>query len=337
MPDRDRAAERAITEREIDALYQRPLTEFTTARNELAKALGKAGARDAAARVKALEKPTVTPWAVNQVYWQARSIWDRLMAAGAALRDAQVDALERPGTTVTQIQRARDQMRDAAETHRAALADAVHQAIRASSLAGVNPTSDQLSRMLESISLAASPPTTPGRLTEMIQPAGFEALFGVVPVGALPRPVAGLAGSAAAGARSVTAGPSDTSATGTAGRADGKVTGTRAAKHSDRAARDGQKATANAAEQEAAKEAAKEAARRHAARLQAAGETLAQTRTVEREARTAESLARDRVHDAELTLKQARTALADAESATRKAAEARADAETALGTLRRAQ
>lgn len=327
MPDRDRAAERAVTEREIDALYQRPLTEFTTARNELAKALSKAGARDDAARVKALEKPTVTPWAVNQVYWQARSIWDRLMTAGATLRTAQVDALERPGATDSQVQRARDRMRDATEAHRSAIADAVHQAIRAASLAGVNPAPDQLSRMLESISLAATPPAAPGRFTEMIQPAGFEALFGVVPVGALPRPAASAASARPALDPASVPSLDPTMPAGVAVRGSGKPAGKGAGKEATSQA-------ARAAEKAAQKEAAQEAARRHAARVQAATEALAQARTVERDARQAESLARDRVHDAELTLRQARTALADAESATRKAAEARADAESALDAAR---
>jgi hypothetical protein len=52
----------------IDDLYKLPLSEFTSARNALAKTLGK---DDGAKIVKALEKPTVVPWAVNQVYWRA--------------------------------------------------------------------------------------------------------------------------------------------------------------------------------------------------------------------------------------------------------------------------
>ena len=53
----------------IDDLYKLPLGEFTGARNTLAKSLSK----DEAKLVKALEKPTGVPWAVNQVYWRARS------------------------------------------------------------------------------------------------------------------------------------------------------------------------------------------------------------------------------------------------------------------------
>ncbi len=62
---------------QIDELYQLPLAEFTAARNALAKTLAGADA----SRVKRLEKATVVPWAVNQLYWRERSAWDRLMKA----------------------------------------------------------------------------------------------------------------------------------------------------------------------------------------------------------------------------------------------------------------
>ena len=41
--------------------------------------------------------------------------------------------------------------------------------------------------MLEALSLSADPPAPPGRFTELLQPAGFEALVGVTPV-ARPHP-----------------------------------------------------------------------------------------------------------------------------------------------------
>ena len=53
---------------EIDRLYALPLEEFTSERDDLAKRLRKdGGAADAAAAVKALKKPSVAAWAVNQV------------------------------------------------------------------------------------------------------------------------------------------------------------------------------------------------------------------------------------------------------------------------------
>ena len=52
---------------EIDRLYALPLDEFTAERDELAKRLRKEGDAEAADAVKALKKPSIAAWAVNQV------------------------------------------------------------------------------------------------------------------------------------------------------------------------------------------------------------------------------------------------------------------------------
>jgi hypothetical protein len=73
----------------IDELYQLPVDDFTAARNALAKTLSGAGA----ARVRTLVKPTAVPWAVNQLYWIERRVFDRLRKSGERLRNAQIAAL----------------------------------------------------------------------------------------------------------------------------------------------------------------------------------------------------------------------------------------------------
>jgi hypothetical protein len=50
-----------------DDLYALPPGEFTRARDERAKGLRKEGRRDEADEVKALRKPTVAAWALNQL------------------------------------------------------------------------------------------------------------------------------------------------------------------------------------------------------------------------------------------------------------------------------
>jgi hypothetical protein len=52
---------------EIERLYALPLDEFTAERDALAKRLRSDGDREAAAEAKALKKPSVAAWAVNQV------------------------------------------------------------------------------------------------------------------------------------------------------------------------------------------------------------------------------------------------------------------------------
>jgi hypothetical protein len=152
-------------ESSIDDLYKGPLSEFVPARTRLAKTLTGPEAQ----RVKALKKPTLVPWAVNQVYWHARPVYDRLARSGATLRSAQVAALSgRPAN-----------VRGAAESHRKAMTEAVAEASRLASRADAHPTAEELARMFEAISLAPELPDPPGRLVKTLAPPGFEALAGI--------------------------------------------------------------------------------------------------------------------------------------------------------------
>jgi hypothetical protein len=152
-------------ETDIDDLYKGPLGEFTAARNALAKTLS----GDAAKRVKALAKPTLVPWTVNQLYWHGRQAYTRLMAAGESLRAAQIAALEGKAARLAK----------AADAHKTVLAAAVKEAVRIAGRDGSRPNADELSRTLEALSLSAERRSPPGRLTEAVAPAGFEALAGM--------------------------------------------------------------------------------------------------------------------------------------------------------------
>jgi hypothetical protein len=80
-------------EQAADELYALPPADFTSARDARAKALRKEGLRDEADAVKALRKPTVAAWALNQLgRLRARDV-ERLLAAGAELRAAQEELL----------------------------------------------------------------------------------------------------------------------------------------------------------------------------------------------------------------------------------------------------
>jgi hypothetical protein len=152
-------------EARIDELFAGPLAKFTPARNALAKTLTGADA----ARVKALSKPTVVAWALNQVYWHARDVFERAVETGDRVRKAQIAILQ--GKTVD--------LRAATEAHREAVAAAVKEAERLAAAAGSHPAPDALTRTLEALSLAPKPPAPFGRLTSELQPAGFDALAGI--------------------------------------------------------------------------------------------------------------------------------------------------------------
>lgn len=155
----------ASLESKIDELYQVPLDEFVPSRTALAKTLSGADAK----RIKTLQKPTVVPWALNQLYWKGRLAWDRLLKSGEQLRRAQLAALEGR----------RAEVRAATDVHRRAVGEAVKATERLASAAGVHPARDALVRGFQALSLMGERPAPPGRLTETPQPAGFEALAGV--------------------------------------------------------------------------------------------------------------------------------------------------------------
>lgn len=54
----------------LDHVFSQPLASFTAERNRIAKELAAAGDKDAAATVKAIKKPSVSAWAVNQLVRQ---------------------------------------------------------------------------------------------------------------------------------------------------------------------------------------------------------------------------------------------------------------------------
>jgi hypothetical protein len=77
----------------VDELYGLPLDAFTPERDKLARERRKAGDRAGADRIKALRKPSVTAWALNQVQRHDRARVDELLSAGEQLREAQSQLL----------------------------------------------------------------------------------------------------------------------------------------------------------------------------------------------------------------------------------------------------
>jgi hypothetical protein len=156
-------------ENDLDALFRLPVAEFTAARNALAVQLKKGGRREESDRVKALAKPSITAWAVNQLYWQHREEFDRLIATGQRFRQAQTSG--RAGKVAD--------MREALDTRREALSHLSDLATALLRDAGSSPTPETIHRIsttLEALSAYASFPDAqrPGRLTRDVDPPGFE-------------------------------------------------------------------------------------------------------------------------------------------------------------------
>ena len=88
----------ADLEPEVSRLYALPLDEFTKDRDALAKRLRGDGKRDEAATIKALKKPNLPAWAVNQGVRGDPAAAKDLIEAGERLNDAQTSALEGGGS-----------------------------------------------------------------------------------------------------------------------------------------------------------------------------------------------------------------------------------------------
>lgn len=158
---------------DIDALFKLPLTEFVGARKALAARLKQNGLVSEAEGVKALAKPSLSAWTVNQLYWRHREAFDELIATGQRFRRAQTS-----GKMVN--------MREALDARREALSHLSDLATEALSDAGHNPSLDTLRRIgttLEALSAATSHSEhpTPGRLTHDIDPPGFDSFGSFTP------------------------------------------------------------------------------------------------------------------------------------------------------------
>jgi hypothetical protein len=163
-------------DREIDRLYQLPLDEFTEARNALAKEVASTSKEDAA-EVRALQKPSVPAWAINQVYWNHRPAYHALDASAAALRSAHAAVLAGK----------RADLRAAGKAHEDALEAVLKAALELLQRSG-NPVTDA-TRQAIGTTLRALPGSNeaPGRLSKTLQPGGFELLAGLPAGGGAPR------------------------------------------------------------------------------------------------------------------------------------------------------
>ena len=157
-------------EDDLNELFKLPLAEFTAARNALAARLKQSGRANDANLVKTLSKPPVSAWAVNQLYWHHREAFERLLAAGQRFRKAQTSG------------KVAD-MRGSLDARREVLLDLSDLGATLLRDAGHNPAPDTIRRVtttLEAISADADGPTL-GRLSQDVDPPGFESLASFIP------------------------------------------------------------------------------------------------------------------------------------------------------------
>jgi hypothetical protein len=181
-------------EADLDRLYQLPPAEFIAERNAIAKRAGTRGAE-----IRALPKPTLPVWVVNQLYWQQPDAYRALTESAENLRATHKAVLGGGG----------GDLRGASKAHEEAL-DAALKAALAIAAANGHPPSDA-ARQTIGTTLRALPGTDPpGRLQQALMPGGFEALAGLPAGGRVVPAPAGRAGKTAGKKKPATAAPGAT-------------------------------------------------------------------------------------------------------------------------------
>jgi hypothetical protein len=159
-------------------LYGLPLDEFTKERDALAKELRQGGDKEAADQVKALRKPPVSAWTVNQLARRHPQEMRALVKAGEGLRKAQRSAVGGGGP---------DALRDATRAHRDRLDELTSFARH--ELDADGQTLQRAVQTLRSASVdkEASKALLEGTLTADVEQAGFGQVLTAVPAGGFRR------------------------------------------------------------------------------------------------------------------------------------------------------
>ena len=158
---------------EVEALYGLPLDEFTKARDALARARAKEQGKEAGAAVKALRKPSVIAWALNQLARKQPEEVAVLLEVGARLRRAQTATLEGGDP---------DELREATKAENREVGALASQAASILRSAGRGGSAAHEERLAATLRAAAVDPEagdllSRGVLSAELSPAGFG--FGV--------------------------------------------------------------------------------------------------------------------------------------------------------------
>jgi hypothetical protein len=156
----------------LAALYQLPLEQFVATRDQLARRLRAAGDRVIARQIAGLRRPPVSAWAANQLAHAAPNALAELLEVGAALRQAQQDALAGQPGAARQLRTATAHLR-AAITRLSARAETL---LVRSGHAASDATLARLAATLQAAATgdeATRAALAQGRLAGDLDPAGF--------------------------------------------------------------------------------------------------------------------------------------------------------------------
>lgn len=282
----------AAYEHAVQRLYQASLADFIAVRKRLAAELRAEGAEAEAVEIGKRLKPPTAVWAVNQLYWQARDLFDDMLTAAARLRAGD---------------------RGTAKAHRDAISALRGRAARILEDAGYGASDATLRRIQTTLSAIAAAggfaPDPPGALSADRDPPGFDLSVSLPVQPMKPRPAL-----SASGTRQSTRAADSA-------RDHGKAAAQRKAREAEREQRDGVHARLEAERQrreeererhKAERELHKERERRKAerTRLQTGLRAAAADLRIRERTRVA---AERSLRDADKALKDARDAVQDLE------------------------
>jgi chromosome segregation ATPase len=164
-------------ESELDRLYRARPHEFVAERTRLVRALKEEGRRAEANEVAKHARPSPIAWAVNQLYYEHADDLARLMAAGSELRAIQQGL----GTSeaFTRCKQAHHEALRTATDRALAIAQREGDKADAGTRRRIELTLNELGKLEPGAHGARA-----GRLAAEVEPAGFDALSGLI----LPEP-----------------------------------------------------------------------------------------------------------------------------------------------------
>lgn len=145
----------------VQTLYRAPQPTFVAERQRLSLQLKSDGDKAGAAALAKLPRPSISAWAVNQLFWHARPTFDEMFETAAQLRSGKLEARRAHRHAMAQLSTRARQL----------LSEAGHAASEA--------TVRRVEMTLSSLAAMGSfDPEPPGALSKDREPAGFEA-FGM--------------------------------------------------------------------------------------------------------------------------------------------------------------
>jgi len=145
----------------ISQLYQAPLAEFVVLRKRLATELKASGDKAAGKQLESRGRPSVSAWAVNQLYFRHQREFEHLLDAAQQARSGEREALARHRETLAKLR-----------AHAAELLRGVGNAASEATLQRVTITLSALA------AAGGFDPDPPGALVTDRDPPGFDAMGG---------------------------------------------------------------------------------------------------------------------------------------------------------------